>query len=248
MARKLENRTALVTGANRGIGLAIAKAYASEGAKVLLAARNEAALKRVQGEIAAAGGRARIFVADLDDAASVRGLAASIKRELSSLDVFVANAAALGARVPLVRYPLETWRQTFRINVEANLILLGELDALFRASDSARIIVLSANVATQGKATSGSYAVSKAALEAMVRIYVVESKGTPIRINVVSPGPTRTEMRASAAPEEDPMSIKPPEALTPLFVELALRECRRHGEWINADDWLAGRTAAARRV
>jgi NAD(P)-dependent dehydrogenase (short-subunit alcohol dehydrogenase family) len=245
MAKKLENRTALITGANRGIGLAIARAYAAEGARVLLAARNEAALKRVQSEIAAAGGEARTFAVDLEDAASVRALAASIKREFSSLDVFVANAASLGARVPLVRYPLETWRQTFRINVDANLILLGELDPLFRASDSARIVMLSANVATQGKATTGSYAVSKAALEAMVRIYVVESKGTSIRINVVSPGPTRTEMRARAAPEEDPMSIKPPEAVAPLFVELATRECRRHGEWLNADDWLAGRTAAA---
>lgn len=243
MARKLENRTALITGANRGIGLAIAKAYAKEGAKVLLAGRSEAALKRVQAEITAAGGAAQVFVVDLEDADSVRGLAASIKRGFSSLDVFVANAASLGARVPLVRYPLETWRQTFRINVEANLILLGELDPLFRASDSARIIMLSANVATQGKASTGSYAVSKAALEAMVRIYIVESKGSPIRINIVSPGPTRTEMRARAAPQEDPMSIKAPEAVTPLFVELATRECERHGEWLNADDWLAGRTA-----
>ena len=243
MARKLENRTALITGANRGIGLAIAKAYAKEGAEVLLAGRNEAELRRVQAEIAAAGGKARQFAVDLEDADSVRRLAEKIKAQFRSLDIFVANAASLGARVPLVRYPLDTWRQTFRINVEANLILLGALDPLFRASDSARIIMLSANVATQGKATTGSYAVSKAALEAIARIYVVESKGTPIRINVVSPGPTRTEMRARAAPEEDPMSIKPPEAVTPLFVELASRECQRQGEWLNADDWLAGRTA-----
>lgn len=248
MARKLENRTALITGANRGIGLAVAKAYAREGAKVLLAGRNEAALKRVQAEIAAAGGDAKVFVVDLDDADSVRKLAGSIKKEFRSLDVFVANAASLGARVPLIRYPLDTWIQTFKINVNANLILLGELDALFKASDSARIIMLSANVATQGKATTGSYAVSKAALEAMVRIYVVESAGTPIHINIVSPGPTRTEMRARAAPEEDPTTIKPPEAVTPLFVELATRECQRQGEWLNADDWLAGRTAAARRA
>lgn len=246
MARKLENRTALITGANRGIGLAIARAYAKEGAKLLLAGRNEAALKRVQAEIAAAGGEARVLVVDLEDADSVRKLAESIKRQLSSLDIFVANAASLGARLPLIRYPLDTWIQTFKINVNANLILLGELDPLFKASDSARIIMLSANVATQGKATTGSYAVSKAALEAMVRIYVVESAGSSIRINIVSPGPTRTEMRARAAPEEDPMTIKAPDAVTPLFVELATRECQRQGDWINADLWLAERKGAAK--
>lgn len=241
MARKLENRTALITGANRGIGLAIAREYAKQGAKLLLAGRNEAALERVRAEIAAAGGEARVLPVDLEDADSVRRMAAAVRKAVPRLDIFVANAASLGARVPLIRYPLDTWNQTFRINVNANLILLGELDALFKASDSARIIMLSANVATQGKATTGSYAVSKAALEAIVRIYVVESAGTPIRVNIVSPGPTRTEMRARAAPTEDPMTIKAPEEITALFVELAMPSCQRQGEFINADDWLKKR-------
>ena len=241
MARKLENRTALITGANRGIGLAIARAYAKEGAKLLLAGRNEAALERVRAEIAAAGGEARVLPVDLEDAGSVRRMADAVKGIVARLDIFVANAAALGARVPLIRYPLDTWAQTFKINVEANLILLGALDPLLKASDAARIIMLSANVATQGKATTGSYAVSKAALEAIVRIYVVESAGTPIRVNIVSPGPTRTEMRARAAPHEDPMSIKAPEEIAALFVELAMPACQSQGEFINADDWLKKR-------
>ena len=96
--------------------------------------------------------------------------------------------------------------------------------------------MVSAGVARQGKATTGSYAVSKAAVEAMVRIYAVECAGTPVRINVVNPGPTRTKMRARAAPDEDPMILKTPEDIAPLFVELAVarmpapgrgRQCRR---------------------
>lgn len=241
MAGKLEGRSALITGANRGIGLAIAREFAKQGAQVLAAGRDAAALERLCAEIARAGGKARALPVELDDAASVRRMAAAVKNAVPRLDIFVANAASLGARVPLVRYPLEVWQHTFRVNVEANLVLLGELDALLRASDSARIILLSANVATQGKATTGSYAVSKAALEAIGRIYAVETAGTPIRINTVSPGPTRTEMRARAAPEEDPMSIKAPEDITGLFVELAAKECRRQGEWLNADDWLKSR-------
>jgi NAD(P)-dependent dehydrogenase (short-subunit alcohol dehydrogenase family) len=241
MARRLENRTALITGANRGIGLAIARAYAREGARLLLAGRREDALKKVQAEIAAAGGDAKVFTVELEDADSVRKLAGAVAAAVPQLDIFVANAASLGARVPLIRYPLDTWIQTFKINVDANLILLGALDPLLKKSDSARIIVLSAGVARQGKATTGSYAVSKAALEAMVRIYAVESAGTPIRINIVNPGPTRTEMRARAAPDEDPMTLKTPDDIAPLFVELGTRECQRQADWINADVWFAER-------
>src|SRR5204862_2560295 len=101
--------------------------------------------------------------------------------------------------------------------------------------------LLSARVAVQGKATTGSYAASKAALEAVVRIYVAESGGSAVRINMVSPGPTRTEMRARAAPDEDPMSIKAPDAIAGLFVRLASPECTVQGQWIDADEWLAGK-------
>lgn len=242
MARRLENRTALITGANRGIGLAVAKAYAKEGARLLLAGRNEAALKAVQSDI---GSDVRVLSVDLEDPDSVRRLADKVAAAVPSLDIFVANAASLGARVPLIHYPLDTWIQTFKINVNANLILLGALDPLFKKSDSARIIMLSAGVARTGKATTGSYAVSKAALEAMVRIYAVESAGTPIRINIVNPGPTRTEMRARAAPDEDPMTLKTPEDIAPLFVELAARDCQRQADWINADLWFDERKKAA---
>jgi len=240
MAR-LQNRTALVTGANRGIGLAIAKEFGREGATVLLAGRNKAALEKVKDEIAGAGGKAEVCEVDLEDEKSVRALGRTLKEKLKALDIFVANAASLGARVPLTQYPLDTWRQTFRINVDANLLLLQELDSLLKKSEAPRIVMLSAKVATTGKATTGSYAVSKAALEALVRIYIAEAGNSPLRINIVSPGPTRTTMRARAEPKEDPMSIKPPEKIAPLFVALASRECQMQGKWLDADEWLAGK-------
>jgi NAD(P)-dependent dehydrogenase (short-subunit alcohol dehydrogenase family) len=241
MSGQLKNRTALVTGANRGIGLAIAKEFAREGANVLLAGRNKVALERVADQIAAAGGKAQVFVVDLEKEESVREMARAIKEKFQALDILIGNAASLGARVPLTRYPLETWRQTFRINVDANLILLAELDGLLKRAEAARIIMLSAKVATQGKATTGSYAVTKAALEAMVRIYVVEAGQSPVRINIVSPGATRTEMRARAAPEEDPMTLKAPDEIAPLFVEMARADYKAQGQWIDADEWLAKR-------
>jgi NAD(P)-dependent dehydrogenase (short-subunit alcohol dehydrogenase family) len=239
MSLKLQDRIALVTGANRGIGLAVARLFAREGASLLLAGRNVEALARTRDEIAASGGNARVFAVTLDDPASVRNLAREVADAVPRLDVFVANAASLGARVPLVKYPLDVWQHTFRTNVEANLLLLQELDPLLNASDSARVIMLSAGVARQGKATTGSYAVSKAALEAIVRIYAIETAGTSVRINVINPGPTRTTMRAQAAPDEDPATLKTPEDIAPLFVELAAAECQRQGDVVNADTWFA---------
>jgi len=241
MTLKLQDRIALVTGANRGIGLAVARLFAREGASLLLAGRNVEALARTRDEIAATGGNARVFAVSLDDPSSVRNLSREVADAAPRLDVFVANAASLGARVPLVKYPLDVWQHTFRTNVEANLLLLQALDPLLKASDSARVVMLSAGVARQGKATTGSYAVSKAALEAIVRIYAIETAGTSIRINVVNPGPTRTTMRAQAAPDEDPATLKTPEDIAPLFVELAAAECQRQGDVINADTWLAER-------
>ena len=241
MTLKLQDRIALVTGANRGIGLAVARLFAREGASLLLAGRNVEALARTRDEIAATGGNARVFAVSLDDPSSVRNLSREVADAVPRLDVFVANAASLGARVPLVKYPLDVWQHTFRTNVEANLLLLQALDPLLKASDSARVVMLSAGVARQGKATTGSYAVSKAALEAIVRIYAIETAGTSIRINVVNPGPTRTTMRAQAAPDEDPATLKTPEDIAPLFVELAAVECERQGDVINADTWLAER-------
>jgi len=246
MAGRLKNRTALVTGANRGIGLAIAKEFGREGATVLLAGRNKAALEKVRSEITAAGGKAEVFEVDLEKEDSTRAFGRALREKVQALDVFIGNAASLGARVPLTKYPLDTWRQTFRINVDANLILLQELDPLLKKSDAARIIMLSAKVATSGKATTGSYAVSKAALEAIVRIYVAElnsaDKQSPLRINIVSPGATRTEMRARAEPKENPMSIKAPDAIAPLFVEMSVPEYKEQGKWVDADEWLARRS------
>lgn len=234
MKKQLEGRTALVTGANRGIGLAVAKAYAAEGARCILAGRNAAALESTAREI----GNARALPLDLDKPDSVRAATRSLAGAGAKLDILVANAAILGARVPLKDYPFDVWLQAFQANVHANLLLLQGLDPLLRKSDAGRVIVVTSGAARIPRAGGGSYAVTKAALEMMAAVYAQEVADTPIRINMVNPGPTRTAMRAQVAPKEDPMTLKTPEDMAPLFVELASPACTRQAEWISADVWL----------
>jgi NAD(P)-dependent dehydrogenase (short-subunit alcohol dehydrogenase family) len=241
MNGQLEGRIALVTGANRGIGLAIAREYAREGAHCLIAGRNSAELEKVAASINESGGKATVIAMDLEDDSSIRAAISRITGLVPRLDIFVANAAVLGARVAIVKYPLDVWKQTFQVNVHANLLLLQGLDPLLRKSDAGRVIIMSAQVATVAKIGTGSYAVSKAALESLARVYMIEAQDSAIRVNTVSPMATRTEMRARAAPAEDPMTLKSPESIAPLFVELGSPSCQRQGEWINADKWMAAR-------
>jgi len=231
--KKLEGRLALITGANRGIGLAIARAYVAEGARCVLAGRNAAALEKTAKEIGAAG----VLPMDLDKPDSIRAATKSFAASHPKLDILVANAAVLGARKPIAEDTLDSWVHTFQANVHANLLLLQGLDALLKKSDSGRIVILSTGVARLPKAGAGSYAVTKAALEMMSLIYAQEVASTPIKLNIVNPGPTRTAMRAQVMPKEDPMSLKTPEDIAPLFVELASPAFTKSGEWFNADNW-----------
>ena len=228
--KKLQSRTALITGANRGIGLAIARAYAREGARCILGGRNTAELEKLAREL----GDATVLTFDLMEPQSIR----AATKSLTKLDIFVANAAVLGARKPLAEYPFDAWVETFQANVHANLLLLQGLDPLLRKSDAGRIVILTTGVARTPKAGSGSYAITKAALEMMASVYAQEVAGTPIRLNMVNPGPTRTQMRAQVMPKEDPLTLKTPEDIAPLFVELASPTCTRQTEWISAEAWL----------
>jgi NAD(P)-dependent dehydrogenase (short-subunit alcohol dehydrogenase family) len=121
------------------------------------------------------------------------------------------------------------------INVTANWRLIRSCDPLLRQSAAGRAIFVTSGVAQQPRAYWGAYATTKAALEALVQTYAAETEKTNIRVNLLNPGKTRTAMRAAAMPGEDPSSLKPPEALGDLFVELASANCERHGERLDAN-------------
>lgn len=238
-------RTALVTGASRGLGRVVAETLARQGVRCLLLAREGDALREAEQAVRAAGSAdARALPFDLETMDGPGALAAALARLTDRLDIVVANAALGGVRVPLPEYPPELWRRLFQVNVHAVQALLAATHPLLARSPGGRVVFVSTGVARRWKAHTGAYGASKAALEAIAGIYAAETAATPIRANVVNPGPTRTAMRAEAFPDEDPGSLKTPEDIAPLFAELCAPECSRHGEVIDADAWLAQRQLA----
>ena len=221
---RLDNRIALITGASRGLGRAVALAYASEGAHVLLLARGMTMLGRVDDEIRAAGGTASLVPLDLADGQAIDALGPSLYERFGKLDVLVGNAAILGALSPLPHIPSAHWERVFAINVTANWRLIRTLDPLFHRSDAARIIFATSGVARSCRPYWAPYSVSKAALEALAKTYANETAGTEIKVNLVDPGAMATRMRAEAYPGEDPATLPSPEQVTEIFVKLAMRE------------------------
>ena len=230
---RLAGRIALVTGASRGIGAAVARRFAAEGAHLVLVARTVGGLEEVDDEIRKAGGRAATLVPlDLREHAALDRLGASLHERFGRLDVLVGNAGLLGTLSPLGHVKPEDWDDVLAVNLTANWRLIRSLDPLLRESDAGRAIFVTSGITAGATAYWGPYAVSKAALEMLALTYAAETEKTKVRVNLLSPGVLRTRMRAQAFPGENPESLPPPDAVTGLFVELASPTCRRHGELV----------------
>jgi NAD(P)-dependent dehydrogenase (short-subunit alcohol dehydrogenase family) len=230
---RLAGRVALITGASRGIGRAVALRFAAEGAELILAARTQGALEEVDDEIRQLGRQATLVPADLTDYAVIDRMGAAVYERWGRLDALVGNAGLLGVLSPLGHISPEIWDQVMAVNLTANWRLIRSFDPLLRASDAGRAVFVTSGV-SGGRAYWGAYAVSKAALETMVKIYAAEVSKTSVRANLINPGPTRTRMRAQAYPGENPDTVRAPEDITELFVQLAEPACVRTGEIIDA--------------
>ncbi len=234
MAKRLAGRIALVTGASRGIGRAVAEAYGREGAHVIAAARTQGGLEELDDVIRAGGGACTLVPLDMMDAAKVDGLGPTLFQRFGRLDIVVANAAILGPLSPLGHISDKDWFDVMATNVTANWRLIRTLDPLLKASDAGRAIFVSSGTVAKCRAYWGPYSVSKAALEALAKTYANEVAETPVRVSIVDPGATRTAMRAKAMPGENPATLPTPESLTDLFVRLALPSSTEHGAVIQA--------------
>jgi len=232
----LGGRIALVTGASRGIGRAVALAFAREGAELIVVGRTQGALEELDDALRAEGRQASLVVGDLADGTLVDRIGAAIFARWGRLDVLVGNAATLGVLGPLGHTEPAVFERVITVNLIANWRLVRSCDPLLRASDAGRAIFVTSDVAP-GRAYWGAYAASKAGLEAMIRTYAGEMAKTDVRANLIDPGPTRTQLRATAFPGEDPEALKPADdpRLIEAFIALALPACRRNGEIVQID-------------
>lgn len=242
----LKGRIALVTGASRGIGAAVARGLAAQGAHLILAARTSGALEELDDLIKSDARQlgqsdrppSTLVPMDLKDGDAIDRLGAALFERYGRLDILIANAGALGPTSPLGHISPRQWDEVMSINLTANWRLIRALDPLLRRSEAGRGIFVTSGAASNIRAYWGPYAVSKAALDALVKTYAAELEGTAVKVNLLSPGATRTGMRASAFPGENPNTLPTPEMLVPAFLALCHPGNNRHGEIIRAQDEL----------
>jgi NAD(P)-dependent dehydrogenase (short-subunit alcohol dehydrogenase family) len=222
VTKPLADRVALVTGASRGIGRALALALAAAGAHVIAVARTVGGLEELDDAIRAGGGSATLVPLDLTDYAGIDRLGAALNQRYQRLDVLIGNAGVLGPTSPLGHVEPKAWDEVFAVNVTANWRLIRAMDPLLQRSDAGRAVFLTSGAASSARAYRGPYSTSKAALDALVRTYAAETASTSVRVNLVNPGPTRTRMRATLMPGEDPATLPRPEQVAEKIVELCL--------------------------
>ncbi|MBJ3776649.1 SDR family NAD(P)-dependent oxidoreductase [Acuticoccus sp. 2012] len=225
----LAGRLAVVTGATRGIGWAVATELARHGVHVIAVGRKVEALEELDDALRAVGTAGTLVPLDMTDGQGVDRLGGSINDRWGKVDIVVGNAGVLGQISPLAHVKAPTWQETLDVNVTANWRLIRTLDPLLRRSDAGRCVFVTSGAVAKLRPFWGPYSVSKAALDALVKTYANETATTAVRANLFSPGAVRTAMRAAAVPGEDPDTLPTPADVAPSIAALCAPGMERSG-------------------
>ena len=232
----LGGKVVVVTGASRGLGRALALAFAQERVHLVINSRSEDSLGPVAGEAKETGAEVLAVPADVSAGAEVKRLVDESVRRFGRIDVLVNNAGLLGPRVPIEEYPEDEWRRVLDANLTAPFLLSKAV--IPHMPEGGSIVNVTSGVSIDGRAEWGAYSVSKFGVEGLTQILAAELKDHGIRVNSVDPGGMRTEMRAAAYPDEDPTTRITPEENTAVFLYLASDESREvTGERFKAQDF-----------
>ncbi len=241
MAKPLDGRITLVTGASRGIGYAAAKALAAAGSHIVALARTQGGLEDLDDQIKAAGGTCSLVPMDLREFDQIDRLGGLLHERYGRLDGLLCNAAVLGDITPANHTTPKDWMRVIDVNMTAPARLIRSLDPLLRESDAGRAVFMTSSVAQAPRAYWGAYAASKAGMETFVRCWAEEIGDiTNIKVNLLNPGGTRTQMRAKAMPGEDPSGLPSPDDIAPLIVEMLSPTYQTHDSCVAYRDWVVG--------
>ena len=220
----------MVTGASRGIGRAAALELARNGAHIIAVARTTGALEELDDAIQEETGKSATLVPmDMGDGDAIDRLGAAIFERWGKLDMFFGNAGVLGPISPLGHIDPPDFEKVMNINVTANWRCIRSFDPLLKRSDAARVVLVTSGAAGKCRAFWGPYSISKAATECLAATYAHECENSPIRVNLINPGPIRTAMRAAAVPGEDPMTLPTPEELAAAMLPMFLPDMEDNG-------------------
>lgn len=222
---KLINKVAVISGASRGIGRALAKRFAHEGAMVCMCARHVDLLRATSLEIMAEGGKSFFEQTDISDEVQVQDFLASCSSNFGTISVLVNNAGILGPRVPLSEYLSHEWNKVLSVNLNGLFYMTKNALPFFDPSGGS-IINVSSAIGKIAKPNWGAYGVSKFATEGFSQALAEELRSKSIRVNSVNPGAVATEMRHQAYPQEDQRDLRKPEEILDVFVYLASDESR----------------------
>jgi NAD(P)-dependent dehydrogenase (short-subunit alcohol dehydrogenase family) len=230
MTKPLASRLALVTGASRGIGYATARALAKAGAHVIAVARTQGGLEELDDDIRKDGSTATLVPLNLTDYDGIARLGAALNERHGKLDILVGNAGIAGPSSPLGHIELKPWQDVIAINVTANFQLIRCMEPLLQQSDAGRAVFITSDDASNANAYRGPSGASKAALDTLARTWANETASTPLRVNLFSPGPIRTRLRATVFPGEDPMELDTPEQAAEFIVPMCLPSWNETGK------------------
>jgi NAD(P)-dependent dehydrogenase (short-subunit alcohol dehydrogenase family) len=219
---RLAGRVALITGASRGIGAGVARLFAAEGAHVVLVARTVGGLEETDDEIRKSGGSATLVPLDLTEFDKIDQMAAALYARFGRLDILVGNAGILGELGPMGHLDVKLFQRLMDLHVTANWRLIRACDAMLRQAPDGRAIFTTCAAGHEPTAYWSGYAVTKAALEMMVRTYAAELNKTQVKAVLVDPGPVATALRKGGFPGEDRANLAKPDDVAPLFLDAVL--------------------------
>jgi NAD(P)-dependent dehydrogenase (short-subunit alcohol dehydrogenase family) len=224
MTKRLEGKVALVTGASRGLGYATALNLAKEGAHIVATARTRGGLEELDDAVKAVGSTTTLVPMNITDFDAIDRLGAAIFERWKKLDILIGNAGTLGKLTPLAHLEPKVWDESLAINVTSNYRLIRSMDTLLQAAPHGRAVFVTSGLAYKCFPYWGTYAIGKAALEALMKTYAAEVATTNLRVNCFSPGPTRTKMRATAMPGEDPETLPTADDVSAQMVAMCLQD------------------------